>query len=1766
MKPDTRRPPGRSPHLRGERGIALVTVVVVLVALTLIATPFALSMRNLEAGSLLNRRRGASLAAAEQAVAAARLHLEGLHPARDFSTPHVDTLEELSGEAIANHYPELLPRDPKGSIRSVHVVDESGKVNLGTAGPALLGNLFGGRSWLTASADESAKVLALASTEGFPDIGFVWLAGGEQVAYTHRTEKTLEDLQRGAESANLPRSRALTHTAGSAVFDARVLLLVQYGWHARQGTWAPFSRVDGVRDLARFTELTYDADTLDRVRPYLTVAGAPISWGRSERVLDVRQGRTGRTELVVKDGRRMGPGTVVQLSDEDGERDWNLVVSAIRWGDVWRLRLLEPLGTVSRLGELIVSSLHRRPVNIAVASPVVLEALLEGLGRQPVVDVITELEAVQLAVLLSTEGVSPAEESLQQAAEEFIESGAFSAEDLSTATAWLMANAYRPGRDTAEEIAAQLVGLESVAGGATGRIGKRTAEAVVQKMVARRPSSHEELADLLALAVQEGSLDPDQRTNILRNAIDPGDARLVGGTAPFTYDSAGYFTITAAASENMPNGRERSRAHVRELVSVSPPGDTGRLFASQEDFERSMELGDGWATRPRLMASGSGLSSTPEAERPANRDDVLPSEDVAPLLADAGSAEILPHRVGTLSAGRPGPSKDEDTSLVTLATVRTSLPGTVHFDEGVHGLTGDTPDGFPLDQSPVRLPIRAVHPELLGTQSGLIQPFFVEFWFQVDDPEIETVLFDTGVDALENRVDIMLADGELSLRVSDGGITDFDASMPDGRRPPAGEIRYGFDDGLELRAGVPYHVAALISGAHDSRLALFVDGVPRGRRVFTTWLTDDVDLVGALELASASTSRSDRFPVESTAGFPDRGVLRVGWEVVEYTDKTEDAFILRPDSGRDPFGGRSRRSTAGGDHEAGETVELMGYSRAVGAPVVPLGNGNLAGRLAEWSVAELDPDALTDLLAVDVLVTSSSGGSTLPLEVNLGTGLLYDATSIPVRALDGASLDGTFQESGGYALLFCDYGSNELTGQTYPVPGVLGSPSIPTRHLDQGNGGLGSWIGGAEVVRYESFDGSTLQGCARAAEGIPEAVPSSLASPLAGESSQAWVSGTDQNWEADRGFVTTFDVSLRGTIQNLPEQARVLVIPLSIGVDGGGLNEAYSPFPGEQQEGRSPLIQIGVDFPEGGGGTEWVRWTTPTADCLVRDDKLSIENMLDSLAGSSTWVMDTPLDEGVVEGLNDLLRFRGQGGTEDVSHEVSETVLPVHVLGGWGVQQFDPLLGIPGRHDATTLIGDDGEREWHVINHAVTNDVEWGGSVALVGFRDPVVGDFGQTAPPQGQDLEDPSVVSDRDLKSSMMPGGVGARLLDESGLSSQESLADEVRHLNIDSRRVTRLVKAPSGEMPDAFLEVMHLGERSFDQGGQPTAGVIVDELRIQPLGGASALVPPVARYRLEEDLTLEEESSAVLSVDNLLYPHAQIRDQRLGAEKLEVLSELSQAGGLLLVEEEIVGYAGLDPVDSGAVFLTGRGLFGTRRAKHTEGAPVTALEFWPTSPLVEPMGESDARVPVADPSAFPEGGGLLWIDEELIAYDSVTEEGLVMPARMGRGQVGLLRGRFGTSAESHAIGAVVRWMPARVHDRAMWGEEAPEAEALHLPVHAAGAFFTYVVVEAQLPDERVALDGLVAIDGLATRHDDPERSPDLFRLSDGNSVSGQMRLPVGRQGDTLDLWLMPLWLPGAFDNRDFASSAWKLGPWVDTVLVKHIQPSRVLEYEEWR
>ncbi|HZJ72853.1 MAG TPA: hypothetical protein VFF36_18095 [Planctomycetota bacterium] len=54
-------------------------------------------------------------------------------------------------------------------------------------------------------------------------------------------------------------------------------------------------------------------------------------------------------------------------------------------------------------------------------------------------------------------------------------------------------------------------------------------------------------------------------------------------------------------------------------------------------------------------------------------------------------------------------------------------------------------------------------------------------------------------------------------------------------------------------------------------------------------------------------------------------------------------------------------------------------------------------------------------------------------------------------------------------------------------------------------------------------------------------------------------------------------------------------------------------------------------------------------------------------------------------------------------------------------------------------------------------------------------------------------------------------------------------------------------------------------------------------------------------------------------------------------------------------------------------------------------------------------------------------------------------------------------------------------------------------------------------------------------------------------------------KQADRLDLSLFAVWEPGAFDGRRYASNAWKVAPEVEAVVAGHLQPTLVLEHEEW-
>ncbi|MGQ0554235.1 MAG: hypothetical protein ACT4PU_13570 [Planctomycetota bacterium] len=1714
MSPRTLRRQRLAPRIaRSERGLALMIVIVVLAALAIIAAPFALSMRGLESAALLGLQGEVARADLDLALEAARRQAQATHPFLDEQSRWSDDLAELQPPDLAERYPELLPRDPRGTVASVSLADEQGKVPLGSASVWLLGNLLGGRTRLSEPVTPADDVLPVAGTQSFPETGLLWI-GREIVETSSRDARSFGDCRRGAAASALPISIATSHEAGAEVLDLRLLLLAQHGWQARPGAFQGFRRVDALREIGIYGEAGYSAAELESVRPYLSVHWGAPSFRDEQRVLAGVTGRDGGPELRVADGSRYGPGTVLALRLPDGRSEHNLVLSATHEDPNWRIALLLPCGLPLDEGAVRVAALAPAPVNINTCAPAVLTALLTGVGLNPVRDVINATEAEILAVALVAAEFSTDPLLIEPLFEEALAAGDISPLDLQTALAELVRLDLAPGDLGVQELATRLEGL--TARRTARRVSASEAAALAQRLRSAAPRSPEELRAALDLAVGEGLLDRDQRDALLINAVDSADAALVGGTAPFAYASGGVFTLQASVSRNQANGREIARRHAREIVSVAPPEESAHQFLAQRDFDEALQVGarrSGWTSFPALL-------------------ELAPPGEAVP-----GRAGRLPSRAGGLVGGRPAAAESLSGGFAALTPVRSALPDTEHFD-------GQRPANSPRGLGAARqLPLEALRPQLVSSQ-GLLGSFAVEFWFELSDVEAETVLFDGAADEIEDRVVIFVRDRQLVLRVDHTGLPDFEARLPEGRSPPGGEIRYAFDDGLQLLPGVPYHVAALIGGARDTRLALFVDGVPRGRRSFTTALTRDLP----------AGSEAIDVHVADTSGFPQSGVLRVGGEFLEFVKTSPGVFRAEPAGLSDPFGGRGRRGSVGAAHPATELVELAGWTRPLDSKPAARGNGTLASALDAFTVAEVDGAQLTDEIYMSVV--SQATGQTI--DVLLGTGLIATAATIPLRAADVPLEANSFQSSGGHALLVCDYGFDALTGAT------IADPSNPTVQTELGGRTKGGFLGGAEVIRYTAFDGTRLTGVSRNESGIPVATGSCPASDLLSATQPNLVYGGNRAWDVAREFVTTFDVTMTGAGIGLPTKVRVLVVPISVGVSGGELYADYHPEPESGYSGRPALTQIDLDFPEGANATEWIRWDTAADGLLVRDEAAAINGALNAIASSLVWNGDTSsVGEDLLERLDDELDFRGQAGTRAGSHAGGARVLPVHLLGGWFTPSFEPQLGVPGRHDAITLVNpghvleNPGGREWHRVNHAALNDDDWG-SLALVALRDPVGGDF-RRAWAYNQEGEPTGLaVADLDLE----------KLFDETEDGQASQLALET--LNADARLFTRMVCGPSGELPTRPPQNFHLNE---DYSGRANAApATIDELRFHAPQTPSPWVPDTGRYVLDEELTFEEDRQLELRVDEIELPHSRKRGALLGADALEVLSELPQAGGLLLIGEEIVGYAGLDPTDSGAVYLTQRGLYGTARAHHAREEAVTPLLFWPASPLAASLTADEASLVVEDGAQFPAAGGLLWVDDELIGYVGNEDGLLTMPARGGGSRAsarGLLRGRFGTLPAPHDAGAMVRWMPERLQDRALLGEDEPESQSLVLTVRAPGAFFTDLIVTAQLPLPGVELALRAVHDRLASPHDDPALRPALLAGSlAGREGEGERRLalPLRRQADLLELYCFALWGAGAFDATGHASNAWKLGPEIKAVTVGNLQPTLVLEREEWR
>ncbi len=483
--------------------------------------------------------------------------------------------------------------------------------------------------------------------------------------------------------------------------------------------------------------------------------------------------------------------------------------------------------------------------------------------------------------------------------------------------------------------------------------------------------------------VTESVLTRDQRAALYLNAITPNSSMLRFGTAPWCYRTLDVYHLESRVSINNRAGDELANASRREVVEIGSDDTAVWMLDSQTDFEERLAMGNGakWtSTFPFSVA-----------------------------WKDAWHAHIQPGVRGPkqyVDGVYPSSAVGEDLGDVRLEPARVRLPGAVveeHFDRSWY-----VEGHFTGYDGPHR---RKVAGELKGRGDSLPRPFQMAFWWRCYSNADSWPLYDCGVEAATNRYAVFVAPGEdgpeLVFRCAAGLLDE-----------PGAEVFVPLQ-ALDYQPGNWYHVQIACAGEDPSTMQLLVDGVDLARRRSFTWL--------AGELAADGTE----VPVNHTAGFPVRGALRIGTEIIEYDLRQSGSFgeCLR-----------GARGTLADSYPAGTPVHLLGYSLPITVDVMPGGASNNE-TLRKWSAVRISsaqeppPDTIAVLLE----------GMTTPLQLG---GYGPDRRTMQVRTV------GMWGQS------------DELGYEAFNSVGLalMGSPEIGNLAAD-GSGGV--QIGGWEVVSYQ---------------------------------------------------------------------------------------------------------------------------------------------------------------------------------------------------------------------------------------------------------------------------------------------------------------------------------------------------------------------------------------------------------------------------------------------------------------------------------------------------------------------------------------------------------------------------------------------------------------------------------------------------------------------------------------------------------------------------
>ena len=1702
-----------------ERGVAMVVVLVVLMALFVLCAPFLLTVRNADRASAQMADRATGRIAIDSATRHARANLGQSHRAID-ETPYFDGLDELF---VANEFPEafLDASDPNGVMWDLDVEDEAGRIDLNSAGPQMLANLVGCVSRLTSTVSPDDLEFPVSSTAGFHEAGFFFV-GAELIGFAERKPAVLGGLTRelgvkyDAELMPLPCGPNVksNHDMGSFVIDQRAFAIPD--WRLRAGEPGALARFDAIEQVARCVEFAMAGELGDDFVPALerttTVygdVGAGARWFHGVKLMGEVQGKPDYgCVLPIEDARNFNQGTTVMITD-----GVNVEFGLVRSFEQGQLRLWNELALEYQPFEALIYPQARRPVNVNTASPEVLLALFVNLKLDGHSSRITLSEAEELVKIVA------------------------------------VSRPFTGFEDFLRRVVLPAAGLAAL-----------PKDAPVVPEVFQQLS---QVGELKADGTRElvGFLDEDDARALYKNALNANDVELEFSTMPFSFTSRDVYRLDLRASVNAPSGVERARRSREEIDLVVPQRDLLHVWARQEDFDEEPRLdgeAPGWMTGPEATSRFDRMFETPwpsRAKAHLGRWDTQVPIDPPPAPSPEGEETepvlTFASREDGLAWIQLAPSREDD---------RAAPNGRVlHFDDETEHIEGrylpfgtltDPAGDYNWGSGPGLVPI---------TWKGWIQPRAL-----VPGDRFLDV---GGLFTDSDRVSLFLEDGDLVLRVLDA-MGDHPASSFE----EFAEVRYALAGaGPGLLQDVWSHVEIGVAGTRPDQMRLIVDGRWSARTP------------GLTRLASTITSEARSIPVESTEGFPDRCVIRIGDELIEVTKDGQGAFrAVHETVGENAgFGGRLARErytldpeqNAGlgkdTDHQRGATVQLYGYSLPLLTNVPNLG-GALAEPIGPFAAARVVYAGADKKDNETIYVLDRSTNARY--EIGKGLAGVQNPEVLTLEPIDGRSIEETmaaFSPSGGYAALL----SRRYTFTGDPLLG--GSPTFDKDENDVR-------IGGVEVIRYAGARGSQL--LIREREVALPNIQDVVDVGGRGAFVLDW-QGSDVN-EAD-------DPPQPWT-ERLTHQT--LVIPISIPVSGATGLSSF-PFPGNGGSEFVQITRLGTDSHL----TEWVRYDEApmrTPGHLVRDEPnallaaneaahggiLTGESGLTapprggggqppnppaqreglaspapastpaagsaSQGGSTYWHFALGEPEVEVEAfpatraIASQFQFRGVLGTWSHAHEKGAQVLPV-----WRTLDNDETSGFPGRHDHVALAD---QEPTQPVYHAIVQHAHRPLEYMAHNYRD------GSAGP----------LTSEPDASESADQTGFQTLAIH---VALQEALpvlfaASALQNQIVDTRGVSRLMAFPSGERPRGALVVAVGGDARGALGGagsRSTGGgisvpsAVVDELvyardtRDDQLvvGNGNPGGLPTPFFDADEDLEVRE-----------------VRRSTAGdVHDPQPIAGLPQDAGLLRIGTEILCYDGYD-ADANTLHFPpqGRGLLGTLPQTHMPGEGVHLLESWRVSVLGGQMSADTHLVPVVSADDFPKEGTLL-IDEELLHFTHLEGGLLAMPRaslvpgeRDGRGR-GLFRGRFGTEPAAHTVGTPVILFPFRYWDRWEPLADDPELSYFEFDVDQPDAFWRSVFwVDEDPPVSGTTLGVLQRLDPRVPWDAEPDRTKGLDLLLRGGVDRGGN--PIGAQADRPQWRVFVRYDQDAFDPQNGRLHGWKTTPKLSLFGTEYLGPGRVL------